>query len=218
MVTVHAISRLGIETTGMDIVVDSCLISIEAKRLDNDGSGNISETTENMPVKVVHHKVPWLAEVSSSLVRRISSSIGIDLSCLVSKGGVDEELTVTECIAAMEDLLDVRVLEYIKEHNLYGYGTTGAALTEKQVVSAVMGNTSSGSNSWGKIQSPTEKPPSKSTHVVTQDPAPPGALDRTACDAFDVPLALSDSPFQGEPIICDSIITGGPVGKKVRVD
>jgi hypothetical protein len=118
MVTVHAISRLGIETTGIEIVLDSCLISIAAAK-----QGGTAGEKEEVKVKVVHHKVPWLTEVSSSLVRRISASIGIDLSCLVNKSG-EEELTPSESVEAMRELLDERVLRYIKEHGLYGYTST----------------------------------------------------------------------------------------------
>jgi hypothetical protein len=126
MVTVHAISRLGIETTGIEIVMDSCLISIAAAK-----QGGEADEKEEVKVKVVHHKVPWLTEVSSSLVRRISASIGIDLSCLVNKNGEDE-LTPSESVEAMRELLDERVLRYIKEHGLYGYTSTPTPTTVTQ--------------------------------------------------------------------------------------
>lgn len=207
MVTVHAISRLGIETTGMDIVVDSCLISIDASRLD----GNTTLEPEKLAVKVVHHKVPWLAEVSSSLVRRISSSIGIDLSCLVSKGGVDEELSVTECIAAMKDLLDPRVLDYIKAHNLYGYGNTSTTLTEKQVVSAVTCNTNNGNNSWGKIQSPEKPAVRKEANSVTQD-----SVIAVSSGSVGSGGSTQDCSFESSASE-DMVQAGGPLSKKVRI-
>jgi hypothetical protein len=116
-VTVHAISRRGIETTGVEIVTDRCLISIDAAKL----GGQLGER-EEINVKVVHHKVPWLEEVSSSMVRKISASLGIDLSGLVNKPEPHpDEPSQSELEATMQHLLDDRVLQYIKRHGLYGY-------------------------------------------------------------------------------------------------
>jgi hypothetical protein len=132
-VTVHAISRLGVETTGVEVIPDCCLISIEASK------ANTNEK-EKVNVKVVHHKVPWLLDVSSSLVRKLSASTGIDLTCLVTvrgpsapavlpseslvdlergDGAVQEDRDGVQ--AVIKELMIPDVLAYIAAHKLYGY-------------------------------------------------------------------------------------------------
>jgi hypothetical protein len=119
MVTVHAISRLGIETTGVEISLDSCLIAIDAAQ-----SGGQAGEKEKIAVKVVHHKVPWLEEVSSSLVRTVGAAEGVDLSGLVDKKEGHDDTTHANVDAQLKGLLDERVLQYIKEHGLYGYNSS----------------------------------------------------------------------------------------------
>jgi nicotinic acid mononucleotide adenylyltransferase len=127
--TVHAISRLGVETTGIEVVSEICLISIDTVK-----------------VKVVHHKVPWLAEVSSSLVRSISNSVGIDLSDLVDKQA-DKDCTaglLPQKVPLLKDLIDPRVHSYITEHKLYA-SVPPLELTPN--------NTSSGDNNFSDTNS-----------------------------------------------------------------
>eukprot|EP01032_Pedospumella_encystans_P018656 gene18656-21228_t len=78
MVTLHVISRQGVETSP-------------------------SATAPPPSAHVVHHHVPWLTEVSSSQVRAIYST----------------SIEHPENNALLKDLLDPRVLEYIRAHHLY---------------------------------------------------------------------------------------------------
>lgn len=60
-------------------------------------------STPPLSAQVVHHHVPWLTEVSSSQARAISAAS--------PEQDVDRPL--------LEDILDHRVLEYIKAHSFY---------------------------------------------------------------------------------------------------
>eukprot|EP00428_Durinskia_dybowskii_P068785 CAMPEP_0170412896 /NCGR_PEP_ID=MMETSP0117_2-20130122/31225_1 /TAXON_ID=400756 /ORGANISM="Durinskia baltica, Strain CSIRO CS-38" /LENGTH=307 /DNA_ID=CAMNT_0010670641 /DNA_START=270 /DNA_END=1193 /DNA_ORIENTATION=- len=214
MVTVHAISRLGIETTGVEISTDKCLISINAAKKGMEGENG---EREDVNVKVVHHKVPWLTEVSSSLVRRISASIGIDLSCLVNKKEI-EELSPSEGDAAMKDLLDDRVLKYIKQHHLYGYGQGPAdtnsvcAASANNATGKITTDCSNGSNNGSSkaeiCTSDNEAP------VVVEVAAATAAVTKTTVAVEDKLCGKTKHQLQEQAV--DVIITGTPT-KRLRV-
>ena len=122
-VTVHAISRPGVETTaaGGATVADSYIVSVDASGL----TGGVADN-ERTGVNVVRHRVPWLAEVSSSLARRLSSSPAsaatealFPNSTPISEDGAQSD--EPDRAPALWDLLDGRVLAYMKEHGLYGH-------------------------------------------------------------------------------------------------
>jgi hypothetical protein len=221
MVTVHAISRLGIETTGIEIVLDSCLISIAAAK-----QGGTAGEKEEVKVKVVHHKVPWLTEVSSSLVRRISASIGIDLSCLVNKSG-EEELTPSEGSDAMKGLLDERVLRYIKEHGLYGYTSTPAptpTMVTQGDSQSQPGACTAEVLSRAATQIEKEAPSGQATTVravaqVTQETQSQG-LDTVFAEKqkrLEEDCAAGYAVTRGAVNVCAGVEVGGGVAKRARV-
>ena len=140
-VTVHAISRPGVETTaaaGTATVADSYIVSVDASGLTGDAAGN-----ERTGVNVVHHRVPWLAEVSSSLARHLSSSPAASAAATealfpnstpISEDGAQSD--EPDRAPALLDLLDGRVLAYMKEHGLYGHCLPEAHIPEIQQVSS----------------------------------------------------------------------------------
>lgn len=138
-VTVHAISRPGVEITaaGVAAEADSCIVSVDASGL----TGGVADN-ERTGVNVVHHRVPWLAEVSSSLARHLSSSPAASAatealfpnSTPISEDGAQSD--EPDRAPALRDLLDGRVLAYMKEHGLYGHCLPEAYIPEIQQVSS----------------------------------------------------------------------------------
>jgi len=99
-VTLHVIERQGVEVIS--------------------GDTNSTERTESSSsARVVHHRVSWLADVSSSLVRTISAASGVDLSDIATSKADTSEESTSQVTPSLEDLLDPRVLEYINTHKLY---------------------------------------------------------------------------------------------------
>lgn len=79
-----------------------------------------------LPVKVVHHSVPWLAEVSSTVVRQLCAEL-VDKPGSQAVDGKSEDPEAT-----LKGLLDERVLQYIKENGLYGYNSNLTGTAEDQ--------------------------------------------------------------------------------------
>eukprot|EP01032_Pedospumella_encystans_P018580 gene18580-21145_t len=83
---------------------DRILNMVTLHVISRQGVDSSPSTTAPPPAThVVHHHVPWLTEVSSSQVRAVYSASSEH----------------PEKNALLKDLLDPRVVEYIREHHLY---------------------------------------------------------------------------------------------------
>ena len=129
---------------------------IERQSSDLSGESTV-EAEAAVSARVVHHRVSWLADVSSSQVRTISAASGVDMSDIATTTTADKPVEdgMVQAAPALEDLLDARVLEYINTHKLYA--STAPAATK------------------------SVGPPSQASRTVQPGSAPPTAPPKPTC-------------------------------------